>query len=95
MMYSGKSLVPVKELLEVQIERTSVRLRDDTAVGSELTIVHIVDACASGLIHSDSGIESELEILEEVDLHVSCSIYSITLAVVRIESNCLESIGIT
>ena len=95
MVHSGKSLVPVKELLEVQIERTSVRLRDDTSVGSELTVVHVVDACASCLINSDSGVECELEVLEEVDLHVSCSVDGVTLAVDCIESHCLECIGVT
>ena len=84
MMIASECPVPVEELLEVQVERTSVALGNDTSVGSELAIVHIVDGGASCLIDTDTGIECESEVLEELDLGISGTIYCITFRVVVI-----------
>ena len=79
MMLEVESSVPIEELLEVEIERTSVCLSDDTAVRSELTVVHVVDGCSTSLIDTDTGIECKCEILEELDLCVTCTVDCITL----------------
>ena len=62
--------VPVEKLLKVDIELAAVILGYDTSVGRELTVVHVLDACAAGLIDSDSGVECEGEVLEELYLNV-------------------------
>ena len=79
MMLEIEGPVPVEKLLEVEVERTAMALSDDTAVGSELTVVHIVDCCASGLIDTDTGVECESKILEELDLCVTCTVDCVTL----------------
>ena len=84
--------VPVQELLEVHIEHTSVALVDDTAVGCELTIVHIQDSRTSCLIHTNTGIEGKCEVLEELGLYVRRTIDCITLAVSDIEPKLLKRI---
>ena len=86
---------PIHELLEVQIERTTMALRDDTTIGSELTVIHVADACASCLIHTNSGVECECNILRQLDFEVTGTVDSITLTVICVESNCLEGIRIS
>ena len=72
-----------------------MNLADDTAVRSELAVVHVVDAGAACLVDSDTSIECECEILEELHLNIPCTIDGITLTVVHVESHGLESVGIT
>ena len=61
---------PVEELLEVHIEGASVALGYETAVCSELTVVHVLDRCAAGLVNTHTCIECECEILQELDLDI-------------------------
>ena len=95
MVHTCKGPIPIQELLEVQIERTSMTLADDTSVRSKLTVVHIADACASGFVHTHTSIESKCKILKELNFCVSGSVNGITLTVVCIEGNSLKRIGIS
>ena len=95
MMLEVESLVPVKELLEVKVERTTMTLTYDTAVSCKLSVIHVADSSTSCLIHSNTRIEGKLEVLEESYLSISCSVDSITLRVVCIKSYGSERIHIT
>ena len=94
-MLEIEGLVPIQELLEIKIERTSVALADNTSVCSKLAVVHVADGGTSCLIHTDTGIESELEILQELNLGISRSVDGITLRVISVESNCSQGVHIT
>ena len=76
---SSEALVPVEELLEVEVVASAVTYLDSTACRSELSVVHIVYRSASCLIYSKTCVYSECEILEESDVNVTVSCECITL----------------
>ena len=86
--------VPVEQLLKVVVEVPCMRLGNDTSVGSELSIVRVVDLSSSGFVKTSSCIECELEVPQERDIDKSSPGKRIPLIVDLVEHRCLERIRI-
>ena len=94
MVDTVESPVPVKELLEVESKRPAVRLCNQTAHSGILTVVHVHQVASAVLLKSETCIECECEVLEELDLSITVSVECVTLRVVLIENGSLECIRV-
>ena len=88
----AESSIIGNQLLSIQVERTTVRLRQSTTGSCELTVVGVRHIGATRLVQTNTNVETSLQALDDGSLYVCSTIECVTLGVALVQQNLRQSV---
>ena len=75
----------VQYLLSVEFKLPLVPLGDEPLFAGELSEVRVVDICRAGLIQGNASIYGELEVFQERNVEISCSVECVSFGLLCVQ----------